>query len=70
LFSSHTRFEPKDGSKIKFWDDMWCGEMALKEVFLELYSIACAKDTSVAIHLDLSSGSLQYNVSFSRAAHD
>ena len=34
---------------------MWCGEMAFKEDFLDLCSIACVKDTSVAVHLDLSS---------------
>ena len=43
---------PKD----QIWDYLLCGEMALKEDFSELYSIACVKDAFVAIHLDLSSG--------------
>jgi hypothetical protein len=29
-FCSHAIFELRDGSKIKFWDDVWCGEMTLK----------------------------------------
>jgi hypothetical protein len=37
---------------------VWCREKALKEAFTDLYSIVCLKDASVAIHLELSSGSL------------
>lgn len=39
---------------------MWCGEVALKEALFDLYRIACVKDAYVAVHLDLSSGSLQW----------
>jgi hypothetical protein len=42
---------------------MWCGEKALKEAFLDLYSIDCVKDASVAVHLE-------WNVSVIRVAHD
>jgi hypothetical protein len=59
MFSSHTKFELRDKSKIKFWHNVWCGEKALKKAFPDLYNIACMKDASVAIHLELSSGSLQ-----------
>ena len=41
MFSSHIRFELRDGSKIILWDDVWCGEMGLEEAFLDLYSIVC-----------------------------
>jgi hypothetical protein len=44
--------------------------MALKEAFPDLYGIACAKDASVAAHLEILGGSNQWNVSFARAAHD
>jgi hypothetical protein len=69
MFSSHTRFELKNESKIRFLDDVWYGEMALKEAFTDLYSIICVKDAFLAIHLDLSSGSLKWNVSFIKEAH-
>jgi hypothetical protein len=59
-----------DGSKIRFLDDVWCREMALREAFSELYSIACVKEALVAVNLDLSSGSHKWDVSFIRAAHD
>lgn len=45
-------------------------EMNLKEAFLDLYRIAHVKDASVAVHLDCSSGSLQWKVRFIRATHD
>jgi hypothetical protein len=42
-FSSHTRLELGDGSKVRFWHDLWCGYMSLKRAFLGLYGIACAR---------------------------
>jgi hypothetical protein len=47
-----------NGSKIRFWDDVLCGEMILKEAFPVLYVIAHNKDALVADHLDSESGSL------------
>jgi hypothetical protein len=48
-FSSHTRFEVGDGSKVRFWYDLWCGDMALEEAFPGLFGITCAKDAFVGI---------------------
>jgi len=70
MFSSHTKFELGDGCKIRFRHDVCCGEKAFKEAFMDLHSIACVKDASVAIHLELSNSSLQWNLSFIGAAHD
>jgi hypothetical protein len=58
-----------------FWEmdprsDVWCGEMPLKEAFPGLYDIACDKNSFVAAHLILKSGSFQWDVRFIRAAHD
>jgi hypothetical protein len=64
LFSSHTRFILGNGSRIKFWDDVWCGEMPLKKDFLGLYDIACDKNLFVAAHLILESSSFQWDVRF------
>jgi hypothetical protein len=49
--SSHTRFEVGDGSKIRFWYDVWCGDQALKITFLDLFSIVHFKEVGVANHL-------------------
>jgi hypothetical protein len=59
FFFSHTRFEPGDGSNIRFWNGFWCGGMTLKKAFPNLYNIARLKDASIAINLDFSSESLQ-----------
>jgi len=58
FFCSHTRFMLGNGSKIRFWNDVLCGEMILKEAFPVLYVIAHNKDALVADHLDSESGSL------------
>jgi len=69
-FSSHIRFDEEDGSKIRFWHDLWYEDMALKEAFLGLFGIASPKDAFVAAHIDIPGGSFQWSVSFVRTAHD
>jgi hypothetical protein len=69
-FLAFTRFLVGDGSRISFWQDKWCGEVALKVAFPVLYGLACAKDASIAANLEFLGGSNQWNVSFARAAHD
>jgi hypothetical protein len=44
--------------------------MPLKKVFPGLYDIACNKNSFMAAHLILESGSFQWDVRFVRAAHD
>jgi hypothetical protein len=68
LFRSHTNLILGNGSRIRFWDDVWCGEMPLNEAFPILYSIACDKNTLVAAHLVSESDSIQWDVSFIRVA--
>jgi hypothetical protein len=58
-FSSHTRFEVENGSKVILWHDLWCGDRAFKDVFPNLYGIACAKDAFVAALLELFGGFIQ-----------
>jgi hypothetical protein len=56
-FSSHIRLIPGDGSRISFWEEVWCGKSPLKVVFLGLYNIASNKGASIVDNFDLSSGS-------------
>jgi hypothetical protein len=58
LFRSHTRFILGYGSRIRFWHDVWCAEMTLKEAFPVLYGVASDKDAPVAAHMASKSGSL------------
>jgi hypothetical protein len=56
VFSRFVRYEVGDGTKIRFWHDLWCGDQPLKESFSELFSIACCKEAWVADHLQFSNG--------------
>jgi hypothetical protein len=69
-FSSFFRFEVGDGVTAKFWHDLWCGILFLRNLFLCLFGIACAKDASIVANLELLGDSNQWNVSFSKEAHD
>jgi hypothetical protein len=58
-FCNYTRFEVGDGSKVKFWHDLWCGDMALKDAFLVIINIVCAKDAPVEAHINISGDAIQ-----------
>jgi hypothetical protein len=46
-----------DVAKIRLWHEKWYGDQDLKDIFLDLYSIACVKDASMAGYLELSNDS-------------
>ena len=37
-----------DGTGVKFWKHVWCGDRTLQEGFPELYCISRTKDSSIA----------------------
>jgi hypothetical protein len=39
-FSSYTRFVVGDETRISFWHDLWCGDMALMVAFPVSFGIA------------------------------
>jgi hypothetical protein len=45
-------------TKVRFWHDCWCGDMALKEAYLVLCSIACAKYALIAAYVEFSGGAI------------
>jgi len=59
-----------DGTRTRFWHNLWCGDTVLKEAFPVLFGIAREKDTSVAGNMEILGGSIQWDVSFVREAHD
>jgi hypothetical protein len=69
-FSNLVSYKVGEGSHIRFWHDVWCGEGALKYSFSEIYTIAHNKETLVSNYWDLSSSPTHWNPSFIRAAHD
>lgn len=39
-YSRYSWFKVGEGSKIKFWHNVWCGNWALKETFPQVYGLA------------------------------
>ena len=57
-------FKVGDGLSIKFWHDFWSREPPLKDIFPELFCVACNRDASVPNLISLSGASYQWNVNF------
>ena len=69
-FSRFIKFGVGDGSHIRFWHDIWCGEQSLKEAFPELFQIVSNKEAWVKDYMQMVNNVIQWNVPFSRAVHD
>ena len=69
-FERHFRFDPEVGSRIRFWEDVWCGENSLKDTFPGLFSIASVKEASIADNVERFNGAIQWNIVFTRLIHD
>lgn len=39
-FLNHFKCEVGDGTRINFWDEIWCEDLALKNVYTSLFRIA------------------------------
>ena len=59
-----------DGSRIHFWDDVWCVEEPLRVAFPELYCIACIKVAAVAEYIQFQGESVHWEVHFTRLVQD
>ena len=50
-FSKNTHFAVGVGSRVKFWQDVWCGDQLLQLAFLRLYGIATYREASIEFSL-------------------
>ena len=41
---THSRFIIGDGTRVKFWKDLWCGNQALEEAFPILFNLSVNKE--------------------------
>jgi len=62
--AKYLRFEVGDGSHIRFWHDLWCGDKPLKLCYLALYCIARSPDAWVVDNLSVVGGMVHWNVLF------
>ena len=56
-FERHFIFDLGGGSKISFWEDVWCGEGSLKDTFPGLFNIARFRGATIADNVERSNGS-------------
>ncbi|XP_042974564.1 uncharacterized protein LOC122306191 [Carya illinoinensis] len=70
VFVRHTKLVAGEGTHVKFWRDIWCGEEALKDAFPSVFLVACDQEASVADLMVLSGDQVQWDVTFSRATQD
>ena len=63
-------FDIRDGSRVKFWEDLWCGERPLRVMFPSLYALAESKTAMVAEVWDTTRGEGTWNPRFMRSFND
>ena len=68
-FSRHILYDIGDGSKVKFWQDCWCGETPLVVSYPDLFRFCRNKEASVAELMKSPNGVLFWDVSFFRGVH-
>ena len=66
----YMRFEVGNGSKVLFQYDVCCGELPLKVLFPELFTIACGKDVWVVENMQINNGIIHWNILLTRPMQD
>ena len=68
-FSRHILYDIGDGSRVKFWQDRWCGETSLAVRYPDLFRFCRNKDASVAALMMSTNGVIFWDVRFVRVVH-
>ena len=71
-FFSHVLYVAEEGLRIRFWYDLWCGHIPLKDLYLNLFSSAIGKEAWIFELNSISpdGGSRSWNIQFHRAPDD
>ncbi|KAL4596807.1 hypothetical protein ACB092_12G190100 [Castanea dentata] len=69
-FSRYVLFEIGDGSRVKFWHGVWCGDSPLKLSFPKLFNISRDKEAYVVDLMKFPNGVLYWDMEFLRAIQD
>ena len=68
-FSRHILYDIGDGSRVKFWQDRWCGETSFAVNYPELFRFCWDQEVSVAEIMKFDNWILFWDVSFFRGVH-
>jgi hypothetical protein len=54
------------GNRVRFWEDKWCGELALKDRFPLLFNCSSNRGATIdtVLHISASGGVGEWNVTF------
>ena len=69
-FQGYIKFEVGNGNCIRFWEDHWCGDHPLGEMFPMVYRVVRQKDVLVAEYLSWHNGAPQWDLCLIRNLHD
>ena len=69
-FSCYIQFQIGDGTRVKFWLDVWCGDNPLSVCFSDLFRINNDKEAYVANLMRFPNGVLFWDLEFLREIHD
>ena len=70
IFKTKTRFKVGTERKIKFWHDVWCDDISLKDSFSSLSTIATSKEEWVGDVQYVEGEMVTWNLCLSRNFHD
>ena len=70
LMFKNVSFTVGDGRRVKFWKDIWCGNIPLCEAFPSLFAFAVSRDTWVADCWDSMGDARRWYPCFSRPFND
>ena len=62
-FSRYTRLVVGDGTRIRFWEGLWCGDQLLCSKFLGLFRIVIVKNLTISLVLG-STNPFSWNINF------
>uniref|UniRef100_A0A7N2LQI9 Prefoldin subunit 6 n=1 Tax=Quercus lobata TaxID=97700 RepID=A0A7N2LQI9_QUELO len=68
-FSRHILYDIGDGSRVKFWQDCWCGETSLAVCYPKLFRFCRDQEVNVAEIMKFDNRTLFRDVSFFRGVH-
>ena len=69
-FSKYIQYDVGNGTRVKFWNDVWCRDRPLKEAFPNLYNISRSRDASVSEVMRYANGRISWDLQFRRLVND
>jgi hypothetical protein len=71
-YVQHVQFVVSQGNRVHFWEDKWCGDLALKDRFPLLFTCSSNRGATLDIVLCRSAlgGAGEWNVTFTHSFND